>query len=196
MSLDTVAEDIRAQAQTEAEELIQAAEQEAETLRKQAEREADELREQRLTEAESTIEQEREQKLSSASLEAKQLRLKARRDALADVRTSIETELKSIDGEKRRALTEQLLAATVTEFDAGPIDIYCRAEDRELLEQLAAEYEEKELRYAGDTDCLGGVIAESDSSQVRVTNTFDAVLADIWDENLKETADRLLDADE
>lgn len=196
MSLNTVAEDIRAQAQTEAEELIQAAEQEAETLREQAEREADELREQRLAEAESTIEQEREQKLSSASLEAKQLRLEARRDALADVRTSIETELESIDGERRRTLTEQLLAETVAEFDAGPIEIYCRAEDQELLEQLTEEYDEKELRYAGNTDCLGGVVAEADSSQVRVTNTFDAVLADVWDENLRETTDRLLDADE
>lgn len=196
MSLNTVAEDIRAQAQTEAEKIIQAAEQEAETLREQAEREADELREQRLAEAESTIEQEREQKLSSASLEAKQLRLEARRDALADVRTSIETELESIDGERRRTLTEQLLAETVAEFDAGPIEIYCRAEDQELLEQLTEEYDEKELRYAGNTDCLGGVVAEADSSQVRVTNTFDAVLADVWDENLRETTDRLLDADE
>ena len=196
MSLNTVAEDIRAQAQTEAEELIQAAEQEAETLRKQAEREADELREQRLAEAESTIEQEREQKLSSASLEAKQLRLEARRDALADVRAGIETELESIDGGRRRTLTEQLLAETVAEFDAGPIEIYCRAEDQELLEQLTEEYDEKELRYAGNTDCLGGVVAEADSSQVRVTNTFDAVLADVWDENLRETTDRLLDADE
>ncbi len=196
MSLDTVAEDIRAQAQAEAEELIQAAEQEAETLREQAKREAEELQEQRLAEAESTIEQEREQKLSSASLEAKQLRLEARRDALADVRTSIETELERIDGERRRALTEQLLAGTVAEFDTGPIEIYGRAEDRELLEELAAEYDQKELRYAGDTDCLGGVVAESESSQVRVTNTFDAVLADVWDENLRETADRLLDADE
>lgn len=196
MSLDTVAEDIRAQAQTEAEEIIQAAEQEAKTLREQAEQEADELREQQLAEAESTIEQEREQKLSSASLEAKQLRLEARRDALTDVRTSIETELESIDGDRRRTLTEQLLAETVAEFDAGPIEIYCRAEDRELLEELAEEYDEKELRYAGDTDCLGGVVAEADSSQVRVTNTFDAVLADVWDENLRETTDRLLDADE
>ena len=196
MSLDTVAEDIKAQAQTEAEEIIQAAEQEAKTLREQAEQEADELREQQLAEAESTIEQEREQKLSSASLEAKQLRLEARRDALADVRTSIETELESIDGDRRRTLTEQLLAETVAEFDAGAIEIYCRAEDRELLEELAEEYDEKELRYAGDTDCLGGVVAEADSSQVRVTNTFDAVLADVWDENLRETTDRLLDADE
>jgi Archaeal/vacuolar-type H+-ATPase subunit E len=193
MSLDTVAEDIRAQAQAEAEEIVQTAEQEAETLREQAETEASEIQEQRLAEAENTIEQEREQELSSASLEAKQLRLEARRDALTRVRTDIETELENIDGEKRRTLTKQLLDNTIAEFDDGPIEIYCRADDRELLEQLAERYDDKELRYAGEADCLGGVVAESDSSQVRVTNTFDAVLADVWDENLRETADRLFD---
>ena len=196
MSLDTVAEEIKAQAQEEAEQLREEAREEAEQLREEAQAEAEQLREQRLSEVEQTIEQERERELSGAALEAKQLRLEARRDAISDVREAVEAEIAAIDGTQREELTRTLLDATAAEFDEGPVRIYGRADDEELLETLLAEYDDPDLEYAGETDCLGGVVAESDSSRVRVTNTFDAVFEEVWEENLQEISTRLFESDQ
>lgn len=194
MSLETVVEDIREEARARASEIRAAAEEDAEEVREAAERDAEELREERLAEADREIEQEREQRLSSAKLEAKQARLEARRDVIESVHEEVETAIASLDGAERRELTEALLEAAAEEFDGDSVRVYGRGEDRELLETLLDSHDGFE--YAGEVDCLGGVVVESDSSRVRVTNTFDSVLADIWDENLREMSDRLFEEHE
>jgi len=192
MSLDTVAEDIREQARARAEEIREEAEQEAEQLIEEAEADAEQIRDEKLAEADRTIEQEREQKLSSGKLEAKQARLEARRDVLQSVRDEVEAEIEGLDGEQRRELTESLLDAAATEYDDdATVNIYGRADDQELLEDLLADYDGFE--YAGEYDCLGGIVAESAESRVRVKNTFDSILEDVWEDNLREISDQLFE---
>jgi len=191
MSLDTVAEDIREQARARADEMREEAQQEAEELREAAERDAEEIREERLAEAEREIEQEREQTLSSAKLEAKQARLEARREVLQSVREAVEEGIATLEGDRRRELTEALLSAAATEFDDEAVDVYGRADDRELIGELLGDYEGFE--YAGERECLGGVVAESEASRVRIKNTFDSVLEDVWEDNLREISDRLFE---
>ncbi|MXR53048.1 V-type ATP synthase subunit E [Halovenus sp. WSH3] len=192
MSLDTVVEDIREQARARADEIRDEADAEAEEIIAEAEADAEEIREEILDDAERTIEQEREQKLSSAKLEAKQARLEARRDVLQSVRDDIEQEVSELSGDQRAELTEALLDATAEEFDDdASVRIYGRAEDQELLEELLEEYDGFE--YDGEFDCLGGVVAESDESRVRVKNTFDSVLDEVWENNLREISDRLFE---
>ncbi len=195
MSLETVVEDIREQANTRAAEIREEAERDAEEIREQAQAEAEEIREERLEAAEREIEQEREQRLSSAKLEAKQSRLEARREVISAVREEVETAIANLEGEQREVLTRKLLAAAAEEFEGDErVAVYGRADDRSLLESLLTEYDGFE--YAGEVDCLGGVVVESDSSRVRVTNTFDSVLEDVWEENLREMSTRLFEDDE
>jgi V/A-type H+-transporting ATPase subunit E len=192
MSLDTVAEDIREQARARADELREEAEQEAEQLIEDAEADAEQIREEKLAEAERTIEQEREQKLSSGKLEAKQARLEARRDVLQSVRDDVEAEIEGLDGEERRELTAALLDAAAAEYDENArVNVYARADDQELIEDLLADYDGYEC--AGEYDCLGGVVAESAESRVRVKNTFDSILEDVWEDNLREISDQLFE---
>ena len=194
MSLETVAEDITEQARERAAEIREAAEADAEEIREAAEADAEEIREERLAEVEREIEQEREQRLSGAKLEAKQARLAARRDVIDSVHEAVETAIAGLDGEERRELTDALLGAAAEEFDGDErVQVYGRETDRELLESLIEPY--SGFEYAGEVDCLGGVVVEGDGSRVRVTNTFDSVLADIWDENLREMSDRLFEND-
>ena len=61
----------------------------------------------------------------------------------------------------------------------------------QLLESLVADYDGYE--YAGEYDCLGGVVVESDASRLRVNNTFDSIVEDVWEEELREIADRLFE---
>jgi V/A-type H+-transporting ATPase subunit E len=195
MSLETVVEDIREQARARAAEIREAAEADAEEIREQARQEAEEIHEERLAAAEREIEQEREQRLSSAKLEAKQARLEARRDVIESVREDVEAAIAGLEGDKRKALTRKLLEAAAEEFDdEATVQVYGRDEDQELLESLLAGYDGFE--YAGEVDCLGGVVVESDASRVRVKNTFDSILEEVWEENLREMSSRLFEDDE
>ena len=192
MSLETVVEDIRDEARARAKEIRAKGDERAEEIVAEAERDAEEIRAEREREVERTIEQEREQRLSSANLEAKQKRLEARRDVLGDVREAVEREIASIDGDRRERLTRELLEATAAEFEEGAaVQVYGRSEDATLLTALLEEYED--YVHAGEYDCLGGVVAESEASRVRVNNTFDSVLEEVWEDNLKEASTRLFE---
>lgn len=192
MSLDTVVEDIREEARARADEIREEAEAEADEIIAAAEADAEDIREEREADVERQIAQEREQELSAAKLEAKQERLAARRDVLEDVREQVESELAALDGETRRELTAALLTAALSEFDGEEsVDVYGRPEDEALLQELVADDDRAE--YAGEVECLGGVVAESDASNVRVNNTFESVLESVWDDQLKELSTRLFD---
>ena len=191
MSLDTVVEDIRDEARARAEEIRDEADSEAEEILEEARADAEEIREEREQEVERRIEQEREQKLSSAKLEAKQNRLEAKRDILQDVRADVEQSIADLD-DGRDELTRALLDDAAEEFDEGDdVAVYGRADDQELLESILEEYDGFE--YAGEYECLGGVVVESESSRLRVKNTFDSIIEEVWEDNLREISERLFE---
>ena len=191
MSLDTVVADIREEARARAEEILSEAEDEAAGIRAEAEEDAAEIREEREQAVEREIEQEREQQLSSAKLQAKQERLEARRDVLEDVRESLEAEIAGLD-DGREELTRALLDDAAAEFDEGAsVQVSGRADDEDLLDSILADYDGFE--YAGEYDCLGGVVVESEESRVRIKNTFDSVLDDVWEDNLRDVSERLFE---
>ncbi|ELY83528.1 V-type ATP synthase subunit E [Natrinema altunense] len=192
MSLDTVVEDIREEAHARAEDIRAEGETRAEEIESAAQEDADEIVADAEADVDREIEQLREQRLSSAKLEAKQQRLEARRDVLTEVREAVEDELASLEGDSREELTRDLLEAATVEFDEGDdVAVYGRSDDAELLESILADYDGYE--YAGDYDCLGGVVVESEASRVRVNNTFDSVLEDVWEDNLQEISNRLFE---
>jgi len=141
MSLETVVADIRDEARARAEDIKSEAQAEAEEVIAAAESEAEEIRTKREAEVESTIEQEREQRISSAKLEAKQDRLEARRTVLGEVRDGVESAVADIDGEKREELTRELLAAAAAEFDDASLSVFGHPEDEDLIESLLEDLE-------------------------------------------------------
>ncbi len=192
MSLETVVTDIKTEAEARAEEIREAAESEVESIVEAAESDAEELLEERKAAVERQIAQEREQTLSSAKLEAKQARLEARRNVLKEVRETVESQLVSLDGDDREKLTGELIDDAAEEFEElNSVSVYCRSSDTELLEEILADYDG--FSVAGTRECLGGVVVESNESRVRVNNTFDSVLEDVWDDNLKTLSDILFD---
>jgi len=192
MSLDTVVEDIRNEARERAKEIRSEGDARADEIISEAESDADGIIAEQERETEQTIAQEREQKLSSAKLEAKQKRLEARRDVLQDVRSSVEDRLAGLEGDDREELTRELLDAASEEFEDGDtVRVYGKPEDDELLTDVVSDYGNYE--YAGEYDCLGGVVVESDQSRLRVNNTFDSVLESVWEDNLQDISKRLFE---
>lgn len=192
MSLESVAEDIRDQARAEADELLEDAENQAEKIISDAEARAEEIIEQRKQELERQVKQERERGRSSANLEAKQRRLETRRDILERVRSAVEEHVDDIEGDTRRELTDDLLTAGVAKFDdSEELVVRCSDRDTDLVEELIADDERLEL---GDPiDALGGVIVEGTTTKMRVNNSFDTVLDDVWDEELRTFSQQLFD---
>ncbi|ELY45131.1 V-type ATP synthase subunit E [Natronorubrum sulfidifaciens] len=192
MSLDTVVEDIREEAHARAEDIRAEGEARAEEIESAAEEDAEEIVADAADAVDREIEQLREQRLSSAKLEAKQKRLEARRDVLGDVHDQVEDELASLEGDSRKELTQTLLEAASDEFDADDdVSVYGRASDEDLLEEILESYDG--YSFAGEYDCLGGVVVESEQSRVRVNNTFDSVLEDVWEDNLRTISNQLFE---
>ena len=192
MSLDNVVEDIQDEAHARANEIREEGERRAEEIVETAEADAEELLDARKKEVERQIEQEREQAVSGAKLEAKQERLEARRDVLEDVKSQVETELRELSGDDREELTRALLDEAATEFEGqASVAVYGREDDADLIEELVADYDGFE--YGGEHDCLGGVVVDATDSRVRVNNTFDSVLDDVWEDNLKDVSGILFD---
>ncbi len=191
MSLEQVRDDIETEARARADEIRAEADEKAEAIVAEAESDAEAIKDERANEVESEIDQKREQALSGAKLEAKQQRLEARRDVLANVREEIESALVSLDETKREELTRTLIAAAAAEFDDDTVVVHGRADDQSLIENILTEYED--FSFGEPRDCLGGVVVESESSRVRVNNTFDTVLESVWDDQLKELSTLLFD---
>ncbi|MEF8882442.1 MAG: V-type ATP synthase subunit E [Halapricum sp.] len=202
MSLDSVIEDIRDEARARAEEIRSEAEEEAEEIIAEAEEEAEAIREEREREVERQIEQEREQRLSSANLEAKQMQLATRREILQQVREDVEEAILNLDEDTHEELTRELLDAAAEEFDEEEdVSVYGRAEEeiastrvgtRSLLKTILDDYDG--FSYAGEYDCLGGVVVESEESRIRLNLTFDSILEDVWQDNLRDISERLFEA--
>lgn len=192
MSLERVVEDIKSEAVEQAEQIREEAEDEAERIVEDAEAKADRIREEAEREVARQIDREREQRLSSANLEAKQGRLEARRDALAEVRKRVEDAIADLPAEEREELTRALLADAAAEFEgADSVAVYARPSDTDLVEDILEEYDGFSLD--GEYDCLGGVVVESEAGRLRVNNTFDSVLEDVWEDNLKTLSDTLFE---
>lgn len=191
MSLETVVEDIREEAEAEAAAIRSAADEEADAIIDEAEAEAQDTIAAAERDVEQQIEREREQRLSSAALEAKQERLGARRDLLEDVYDRVAERLSELSADRREELTRTLIESAAHEFGDHQVTVYGNADDQELLEQIVGS--DSQYEVGNPIECLGGVILESDASRVRVNNTFDALLEDVWEDNLKAISDQLFD---
>jgi len=192
MSLEQVRDDIEKEARARADEIRTEADERAAEIISAAESDAEEIKATRADEVDAEIDQKREQALSGAKLEAKQQRLEARRDVLDDVREEIEDALVDLDDDKRETLTRSLIAAAADEFDGDDsVVVHGRADDQELIEEILTEYEG--FSFGEPRACLGGVVVESETSRVRVNNTFDSVLESVWDDQLKELSTLLFE---
>ena len=191
MTLEAVVADIREQVEETVAEIQADADEQADSIIAAAEADAEETIAQAKADVERRIEREREQQLSSATLEAKQERLAARRDLLEAVHDRVRETLANIEGERREELTRSLLSAGLEQFDDGEVRVYGRASDDALLEEIIADHDD--VGYAGEYECLGGVVLESDQARVRVNNTFDSVLEEVWEDRLKDVSDRLFE---
>jgi len=184
MSLETVVEDIRNEALKSAKRILSEAAKVEEEIVGSAKKSASGVKIAGGEEMNRIIRLEREQRFSSANLEAKQKVLEMKQELIEIIRKDVEEEIKNISGKDREALTKILMDSSAKEYEnMDDVVVYGQSKDEKLLKSLLKNH--KGIKYGGMYDCIGGVVMESESARMRVNNTFDSIIDAVWTEELK-----------
>ena len=181
MGLEIVVKDILDAAQAEVARLNREADAEASLILEDARQSAKKIVGERLAKAEDDIRKMRQQEISSANLEVKRTLLNARKELLEEVYAQAEKSIAAFSPEKN----EELLKSIIEKNEAGGKRIYSNASSEEIVKKLSS------LEYAGNIDCLGGVVIENEDGTVRLDYTYDVILKSVSEQLLKQTSDIL-----
>ncbi|MBP2031042.1 V/A-type H+-transporting ATPase subunit E [Methanohalophilus levihalophilus] len=181
MGLETVIKDIIDVAEAKVSETNAGAEAEASEIMEAARQSAKKIMGDRMAQAESDIQRMKKQEVSSANLEVKRTMLNARKDVLERVYEQAVEIISSMPESKQ----EDLLKAILEANESSGTRIYSNKESEELVKRLSS------LEYAGNIDCVGGVIIENEEATVRLDFTYDIILKRVYEQNLRQTSDIL-----
>ncbi|WMW22290.1 V-type ATP synthase subunit E [Methanolobus mangrovi] len=181
MGLEIVVKDIMDAAKADVSKLDSDADAEVSLILDEAKQNAKRIMGERLAKAEDDIKKVRQQEISSANLEVKRTLLNARKEVLEKVYVQAVETISAFSPEKN----EELLKELITTNEANGARIYSNAESEELVRKLSS------LEYAGNINCLGGVIIENEDGTIRLDYTYDVILKSVNERLLKQTSDIL-----
>jgi V/A-type H+-transporting ATPase subunit E len=181
MGLDEVVADIEAAAAADAAAILKEAAQERDKLLAEAREKARSLTEERLAEAQRQLDRTRVREIAGAELEVKRARLSMERDLLAAAAEGAARKVSALPRDQDEALLLAILRKA-----ASPGFRIFGAPKNEAFLRTRLEYS-----FAGDIDCLGGVLLESPDGSVRMDFTYEAILRDVVERTTKDIYDLL-----
>ncbi len=181
MGLETVIKDIMDAAQAEVSRINAEADAEVSRILEEANDKAKKIKGDRLAQAEDDIKRLRQQETSSANLEVKRAMLNARKEVLDKVYENTVESIVSMPPAKK----EELLKAIIEQNESDGTKIYSNKDSEEFVRNSTS------LEYAGNIDCIGGVIIENEDGTVRLDYTYNIILKNVNEQSLKQTSDIL-----
>lgn len=181
MGLETVVNDIMDAAQAEVSQMDSEADAEASLILEEARQNAKRIMGERLAKAEDDIKKIRQQELSSANLEVKRTLLNARKELLDKVYVQSVDAISNLSPEKN----EEILKVLISKYEANGAKIYSNTGSERIVKKLSS------LKYAGNIDCIGGIIIENEDGTVKLDYTYDVILKSVNEQLLKKTSDTL-----
>ncbi len=183
MPLEPVLEEIYKKGEETVRKIEEEAKKEAERIIAEAKEQAEEILKKAREEAEKEAEALKKQELSSISLEMKRMLLNKQKEIVESVFDLLKQRVQEMDEETRKKLIKTLLSK-----NASPgMLVYSRKEDEDIVKSVIDELK-LDLKYAGNIDCLGGVILEDPSGEVRINLTFDELLSQVYEQKLSEVS--------
>ena len=134
-----------------------------------------------LAQSEEDLKNLHQQVISSANLEVKRLRLNKRKELLDQVYNKIYESIKSMPASK----AEKLLSVLIAKHEADGVRIYSNKNSEAIVKKLSS------LSYAGNIDCIGGIVLENEDGTVRLDFTYDSILKNVYERSLKQISDIL-----
>ncbi|HIE30893.1 MAG TPA: V-type ATP synthase subunit E [Methanosarcinales archaeon] len=189
MGLENVIEDILKSARDEVSAIAAERDAEVVSITEEAKRRGERITGEKVASAESEIERIRKQELSGANLEVRRMVLNTRKGILDE---TYRQALERIREHDNTALLRSLIRAR--EGDATRV--YSNKTDQPVVERLCDELLETrltELEYAGNIDCIGGILLENEDGTMRLDYTFDTIMEGVSERSMKHISQILFE---
>lgn len=181
MGLEAIVKEIKAKGKAEADKISKEAKKEASQIIADAQSRAEKIAEAKKEAVAAEIQRLKQQELSSANLEVKRSLLNARKEVLDIVYDKSVEGVKNFPADKNK----ELLKVIIEQNEAGNSKIYSRSEDKAVVKKLT------KLKHAGEIDCIGGVVIETEDGTVYLDFKYDTILKDTSEQSLKQVSDIL-----
>lgn len=181
MGLETVVKDIMDVAQKEVSQINAEADAEISLILDDARQTAKKIMGERLSKAEDDIKKIRQQETSSSNLEVKRAILNARKEVLENVYQQVVEKIATLSPSKN----EELLKTIIEKQQGNGSRIYSNRDSEDIVKRLSS------LEYAGNIECIGGVVIENEDGTIRLDYTYDLLLRNVNDQSLKQLSDIL-----
>jgi len=80
---------------------------------------------------------------------------------------------------------EELLKKLLSKYEGGDYVVYSNKRDEPIVKKLT------KMPYAGNIECLGGVVLESKDGSFRINLTFDNFIEMVYREKMKDVYEKL-----
>ena len=181
MGLDIVIKDIQNGAQTEVSKIKAEADAKVSEILNEAKDAQKKMLGDSLAQAEDDLKNLHQQVISSANLDVKRIRLNKRKELLDQVYNKTVESIKSMPASK----AEKLLSVLIEKHEAEGVKIYSNKNSEAIVKKLSS------LSYAGNNDCIGGIVLENEDGTVRLDFTYDSILKNVYERSLKQMSDIL-----
>jgi V/A-type H+-transporting ATPase subunit E len=181
MGLDAIFEEIKAKGRAEADRINGETSQEVSKIIADAQASAAKIKAAREETVKKEIDRMRQQELSSANLEVKKLRLNARKEILDEVYESAKDSISKLTSEKNQII----LKLIIEKNESGNSKIFSRGKDKTTVKKMT------KLEFAGEIDCIGGVVIENKDGTEVLDFRYDMILKNVNEQSLKQVSDIL-----
>ncbi|MBE8538800.1 V-type ATP synthase subunit E [Geoglobus acetivorans] len=181
MPLEPIIEEIVRKGQQQIAEIKRSGKEEVEKIIQEAREEANEILKKAREEAEKEVERLRRQEISGINLEMKKEELARKREVVEKVYQTLVDRVRNLDDSDREALLKALLE----KYGDGEYVVYSNERDEAIVKKLT------NLEYAGNIECLGGVVLETKDGEYRINLTFDNLLQELYESKMKDIYEKL-----
>jgi V/A-type H+-transporting ATPase subunit E len=181
MGLDVIIEEIKAKGRAEADKISGETSQEVSKIIADAQAGAAKIKTAKEEAVKKEIDRMKQQELSSSNLEVKKSILNARKEVLDEVYESAKDSIYKLSPEKNQII----LKSIIEKNESGNSKIFSRGKDKTLVQKMT------KLDFAGEIDCLGGVVIENEDGTEVLDFRYDMILKNVNEQSLKQVSNIL-----
>lgn len=183
MGLENVVSDILKSAQDEVSAITAERDSEVSKIIEEAKRTGERTTGEMVASAEAEAGRISKQELSGANLEVRRMILNMRKEILDATYRQALKRIRELD-------STALLRSLINAPSGDATRVYSSPQDRPTVEQLCTD---RSINYAGDIDCIGGILLENDDGTVRLDYTFDTIMDEVSERSMKHVSQILFE---
>jgi V/A-type H+-transporting ATPase subunit E len=187
MGLENVVSDILKSAKADVSAIVAERDSEVSSIIEEAKRTGERITGEKVASAEEEATRIRKQEISGANLEVRRMMLNTRKEILDETQKQTAERIRELD-------IESLLRSLIRAHIGDATRVYSSRQDQPIVERLCDELLEAKLtklEYAGNIDCISGIVLETEDETVRLDYTFDTIISEVSERSMKQISNIL-----